>query len=237
MAASLEPGRACTSLRAAGVTLTYSTPRATTHAVLDVHLEIAPRSFAGIVGPSGSGKSSLLYLLGGLKAPTRGAVWFGDLNYSTAATAEQMAWRRGQCGYVFQQPFLVPYLNVLENVLLPLPGAGPEAARYAMELLAALEIAELAAKFPNECSGGERVRVAMARGLAHRPAYLFVDEPTASLDSATGARVMDVLLRQKQHGTLLVVTHDPEILDQAEVVFRMRDGRLMETLIPHQLTA
>jgi putative ABC transport system ATP-binding protein len=99
-----------------------------------------------------------------------------------------------------------------------------------MELLEALDIADLAHKFPNECSGGERVRASMARGLVHRPQYLFVDEPTASLDLATGARVMGVLRSQCEHGTLIVVTHDLEILQDADVVFRMRDGDLTETM-------
>jgi putative ABC transport system ATP-binding protein len=125
---------------------------------------------------------------------------------------------------VFQQPFLIPYLSVIENVLVPIEKPGSADIARAQELLEQLEIADLAPKFPNECSGGERVRVAMARGLVHRPDFLFVDEPTASLDSATGAHVMRVLKTQREHGALLVITHDLEILDDADIIFRMRDG-------------
>ncbi|RYG53879.1 ATP-binding cassette domain-containing protein, partial [bacterium] len=101
---------------------------------------------------------------------------------------------------------------------------------FAVELLERLGIDELAPKFPNECSGGERVRASMARGLVHRPRWLWVDEPTASLDHTTGAIIMDVLKSQTQHGALVVVTHDLEILQDANVVFRMRDGVLLETI-------
>src|ERR1044071_3874078 len=104
------------SLRAEGLTLTYVTPRSTTYAVREVSLEIGAREFAGIVGPSGSGKSSLLYLMSGLKTATTGAVYLGDFKYSHAVPNERLDFRRLHFGFVFQQPFLIPYLNVLENV-------------------------------------------------------------------------------------------------------------------------
>jgi len=216
------------ALRAAGLTLTYVTSRSTTYAVRDVSLGIGARDFAGIVGPSGSGKSSLLYLLSGLKTATAGSVFINDFKYSHATANERLDFRRQHFGFVFQQPFLIPYLNVLENVLVPVEKPGEAAFARAHDLLEALDIADLAEKFPNECSGGERVRVAMARGLVHRPDFLFVDEPTASLDVATGTRVMNVLKNQREHGALIVVTHDLEILHEADVVFRMRDGALIE---------
>src|SRR5438309_10321597 len=106
-------------LRAQGLTLTYITPRATTYAVRDVSLGIGANEFAGIVGPSGSGKSSLLYLLSGLKTASSGTVLLGDFDYSHAAPTERLDFRRRHFGFVFQQPFLIPYLNVLENVLVP----------------------------------------------------------------------------------------------------------------------
>jgi putative ABC transport system ATP-binding protein len=220
------------ALRAEALTLTYITPRTTTHAVREVSLQIEPRHFAGMVGPSGSGKSSLLCLLAGLKTPTAGSVWLGDVHYSQAASPTQLAIRRSSFGFVFQQPFLVPWLSVIENVLVPIENPDDSDKAHALLLLDALGIVELAPKYPNECSGGERVRVSMARGLVHRPDYLFVDEPTASLDEATGRRVMQLLATQREHGALLVVTHDPEILRGADVVFRMRDGALTETKRP-----
>ena len=224
-------------LRAHGLTLTFITPRSATHAVRDVSLRIGERAFAGIVGPSGSGKTSLLYLLAGLRTATEGSVWIGDFKYSHATPNERLDFRRRHFGFVFQQPFLVSYLNVLENVLVPIENPNADDKERAMGLLHDLDIADLAPKFPNECSGGERVRVAMARGLVHRPDLLFVDEPTASLDMATGARVMKILQSQCEHGALIIVTHDLEILDAADVVFRMRDGALVDTFQPQILTA
>lgn len=217
------------SMRAQSLTLTYETPRSTTYAVRDVTLSIGAREFAGIVGPSGSGKSSLLYLMSGLKTATSGDVWFGDFHYSRASASQKLDFRRSAFGFIFQQPFLVPYLSVLENVLVPIENPRDDDKKRALELLDSLGITELAPKFPNECSGGERVRASMARGLVHRPQWLWVDEPTASLDHITGRMVMDVLKTQTQHGALVVVTHDLEILDDAHTVFRMRDGVLLET--------
>ena len=219
---------AATRMRAAHLTKTYVTPRSKTYAVRDVSLQIGAREFVGIVGPSGSGKSSLLYLMSGLKTATAGEVWFGDFHYSAATKTEQLDFRRRMFGFVFQQPFLVPYLSVLENVLVPVENPEPKDKARAFELLEWLGIAELAPKFPNECSGGERVRASMARGLVHRPAWLWVDEPTASLDSQTGAQVMEVLRSQTAHGALVVVTHDLEILSETDHIFRMRDGHLLE---------
>jgi putative ABC transport system ATP-binding protein len=226
-----------TGLRAQNLTLTYSTPRSTTYAVRDVSLQIKERDFAGIVGPSGSGKSSLLYLLSGLKTATSGQVLFGDYDYTAANANQRLDFRKKYFGFVFQQPFLIPYLTILENVLVPIEQPSDTDHERALELLETLGIIELAEKFPNECSGGERVRASMARGLVHRPQFLFVDEPTANLDSVTSARVMKVLRSQCEHGALIVVTHDLEILDEADVVFRIRDGQLTETFTPQRLTA
>lgn len=220
------------SVRANNLTLTYVTARSTTYAVRDVSLEIGARDFGGIVGPSGSGKSSLLYLMSGMKSATSGDVFFDDFHYSNATATEKLDFRRRSFGFIFQQPFLVPYLSVLENVLVPIENPKESDKKRALDLLDSLGIAELAPKFPNECSGGERVRASMARGLVHRPAWLWVDEPTASLDHVTGRMVMDVLKTQKQHGALIVVTHDLEILEDADIVFRMRDGVLLETFVP-----
>ncbi len=233
----MQERRSPQSLRCENLTLTYITPRSTTYAVREVRLRIGESSFAGIVGPSGSGKSSLLYLLSGLKTATGGEVWFGDLHFSAASANVRLDFRRQNFGFIFQQPFLIPYLNLLENVLVPIDNHSEADRERAFELLEQLGLAELAPKFPNECSGGERVRASIARGLVHRPNYLFVDEPTANLDLATGARVMKVLETQREHGALIIVTHDLEILDEADVIFRMRDGALIETYVPQRATA
>lgn len=219
-------------LRADKLTLTYVTPRSKTYAVRDVSLHVGPREFAGIVGPSGSGKSSLLYLMSGMRTATSGDVHFGSFHYSAASPSEKLDFRRASFGFIFQQPHLISYLSVLENVLVPIEDPTQDDKKRALDLLDSLGIAELAPKFPNECSGGERVRASMARGLVHRPAWLWVDEPTASLDSQTGKMVMDVLQGQTEHGALIVITHDLDILDDADIVFRMRDGILTETFVP-----
>lgn len=229
--------RSPNSINCEDLTLTYITPRTTTYAVRSVSLRIGEKSFAGIVGPSGSGKSSLLYLLSGLKTATAGDVYFGDFHFSKAPIPQQLTFRRQNFGFIFQQPFLVPYLNLLENTLVPVENPQSEDIDRAYWLLEHLGLAELAPKFPNECSGGERVRASIARGLVHRPQYLFVDEPTANLDLATGARVMKVLQMQREYGALVIVTHDLEILDDADVIFRMRDGALTDTYIPQRATA
>src|SRR5258708_425593 len=122
-------------LRCESLTLTYTTPRATTYAVRDVTLRIGANEFAGIVGPSGSGKSSLLYLLSGLKTASAGTVLLGDFDYSHAAATERLDFRRRHFGFVFQQPFLIPYLNVLENVLVPVEKPDADATQRALELL------------------------------------------------------------------------------------------------------
>lgn len=226
------PGAPNADLRADNLTLTYVTARSTTFAVRDVSLAIGPREFAGIVGPSGSGKSSLLYLMSGMRTATSGEVYFGPFHYSAASANDKLNFRRASFGFIFQQPHLIGYLSVLENVLVPIENPKQADKARALELLDSLGIAELAPKFPNECSGGERVRASMARGLVHRPAWLWVDEPTASLDSATGKMVMDVLRGQTEHGALVIITHDLEILDDADIAFRMRDGALTETFTP-----
>ncbi|PQV63245.1 putative ABC transport system ATP-binding protein [Abditibacterium utsteinense] len=230
--ATISRPELASGVRAQNLMLTYVTPRSTTYAVRDVSMEVGARDFAGIVGPSGSGKSSLLYLMSGLKTATSGEVFFDDFHYSAASATQKLDFRRRAFGFIFQQPFLVPYLSVLENVLVPIENPLEKDKKRAIELLDSLGIVELAPKFPNECSGGERVRASMARGLVHRPAWLWVDEPTASLDHTTGKMVMDVLKGQKQHGALVVVTHDLEILADADAVFRMRDGVLLEKFAP-----
>ena len=219
-------------LHVENLNLTYVSSRSTTYAVRDVSLEIGPRDFAGVVGPSGSGKSSLLYLMSGLKTATSGRVLIGEFPYSQANANQKLDYRRQHFGFIFQQPFLIPYLSVLENVLVPIENPQPADHDHAFYLLEQLGIEDLAPKFPNECSGGERVRAAMARGLVHRPRWLFVDEPTASLDGATGRQCMQVLAGQTAHGALIVITHDLEILGHADKVFRMRDGHLIETFHP-----
>ena len=209
-------------LAAKDLLLAYDDGQALVRAVDGVSLEVREGEFVGILGPSGSGKSSLLYLLAALKRPTSGAVrfrdrWLGDLG--TDALADL---RRASFGFVFQNHFLVTYLTGLENVLTG--GEGDAGG-----LFEELGIAHCRDKFPWQMSAGERQRVSIARAVVHRPAVVFADEPTAALDRPNADLVTACLRRATKGGTLLAVTHDPSVLKDASRVLRMEAGRVVES--------
>jgi len=209
--------------------LAYTDGTRTTYALRDVSLALPSGRFIGIMGPSGSGKSSLLYVLAGLKPPTEGKARFGDFIYQQRSTREVTALRRDRFGFVFQQAFLLPYLTAVENVLVAAPKPNAAAWKRARALLAELGIeAGQEDKMPPQLSGGEKQRVAVARAMANDPDVIFADEPTASLDHANGHRVIDALARWREKGSVIVVTHDPEMLTDADAVVHLRDGALVE---------
>ena len=197
-----------------------------TFAVDSVSLAIPPRGFVGVMGPSGSGKSSLLYLLSGLKRPTSGDVAIEESPYGRLSDVELSRLRRERFGFVFQQPFLLSYLTARENVLTAAPKGDPDAESRTDSLLDSLSIDSLSHRFPHNLSGGERQRVCIARAMVNRPDVIFADEPTASLDHKNGHIVIDLLAGYRDRGVVIVVTHDPEMLAGADHVFRMRDGAL-----------
>jgi putative ABC transport system ATP-binding protein len=207
------------------VSLSYRSGEEIVEAVVGVSLKVPERGFAGVIGPSGSGKSSLLYLMSGLRRPTSGSVRFRGEALDAMTDEARAALRRRHFGFVFQQSFLIHYLTVLENVLV---GAEPTraAAARAWELLAAIGLEKAAHRLPHQLSGGERQRVAVARALVHDPDLVFADEPTAALDRATGHQVIEQLAAHRYRGALVVVTHDPEMLAAADRVWTLRDGRL-----------
>lgn len=215
-------------LEAWDLVLDYRSGGAVAHAVNTVSLEVQRGSFVGLIGPSGSGKSSLMYLLSGLKRPTQGGVRFEADDYRSLTTAGLIRLRRQHFGFVFQQHFLVNYLSAIENVMVGALKRNHETAAYAQELLRRVGLGNKLRKRPYELSIGERQRVAVARALIHRPAVVFADEPTASLDQATGRDVVQLLAdyRQRGQGSVIVVTHDPAMLTGADRVLQMRDGRL-----------
>ena len=215
-------------LRARDLVLDYRSGTSVVHAVDTVSLEVAQDSFVGLIGPSGSGKSSLMYLLSGLKRPTRGQVTFDDHEYGDLSTAGLMRLRRERYGFVFQQHFLINYLTATENVVVGAVKRNGQAAAYAEELLGRIGLGDKLRTRPYELSIGERQRVAVARALVHRPAIVFADEPTASLDQATGHEVINLLAeyRREEGGSVVVETHDSEMLTGADQVVHMRDGRL-----------
>ena len=215
-------------LRARDLALDYRTGGSVSHAVDAVSLSVDQGSFVGLIGPSGSGKSSLMYLLSGLKRPTRGAVAFEERDYRSISTPGLMRLRRLRFGFVFQQHFLINYLSALENVMVGAVKRNHEVVAYAQELLRRVGLGDKLGQRPYQLSIGERQRVAVARALVHQPAVVFADEPTASLDQASGLEVINLLAdyRTRGGGSVVVVTHDPAMLTGADRVLQMRDGRL-----------
>jgi putative ABC transport system ATP-binding protein len=215
-------------LAAHDLKLDYRSGGSVAHAVDTVSLAVEPGSFVGLIGPSGSGKSSLMYLLSGLKRPTSGTVSFEGTQYHRLLAASLIRLRRRRFGFVFQQHFLINYLSAFENVMVGTVKRNHEAAGYAQQLLRRVGLGEKLNKRPYELSIGERQRVAVARALVHRPAVIFADEPTASLDQATGREVVNLLgdYRRTAGGSVVVVTHDAAMLTGADRVLQMRDGRL-----------
>ncbi len=213
-------------LQGENLTLTYQDGETTVDAVKDVSIGIEDHQYIGILGPSGSGKSSLLYLMSGLRQPTRGEIYLDDRAYSQMAEKERTALRRSEYGFVFQQHFLINYLTALENVMVAAPVQNKAHQAQAKALLADLGLGDKLHRFPYELSGGERQRVAIARAMIHRPRVIFADEPTGLLDRRTGLQVMALLRSYRDQGSLIAVTHNPEILSEADLVITMRDGQI-----------
>jgi putative ABC transport system ATP-binding protein len=228
-------GREGEVLACEGASLSYTDGDRTTYALRGVSVALAPGRFYGIMGPSGSGKSSLLYVLSGLKRPTEGAARFGAFVYNRRPDAEVTRLRREKFGFVFQQPFLMTYLTVLENVVLAAPKIDKPAREKARHFLRDLGLSGMENKLPSQLSGGEKQRVSVVRAMMNDPEVIFADEPTASLDHANGHRVVDTLAAWRTRGTVVVVTHDPEMLAGADEVLLLRDGALVATQHPSAL--
>src|SRR5512136_1101407 len=210
------------------LTLTYQDGETTVDAVRDVSISIEDHQFVGILGPSGSGKSSLLYLLSGLRQASSGEIYLDDRAYGKMPANERVALRRTEFGFVFQQHFLINYLTALENVMVASPMQDKAYADQARALLADLGVGDKLHRFPYELSGGERQRVAIARAMIHRPRVIFADEPTGLLDRRTGLQVMALLRGYREQGSLIAVTHNPEILGEADLVLTIRDGQIAQ---------
>ena len=211
--------------------LTYQDGGAMINAVNGVSISVEDHQFIGILGPSGSGKSSLLYLLSGLRQASQGEIYLDDRAYGKMSSRERVALRRDEFGFVFQQHFLINYLTALENVMVAVaddyrPRQNKAHAGQARALLADLGLGDKLHRFPYELSGGERQRVAVARAMIHRPRIIFADEPTGLLDRRTGMQVMALLRGYREQGSLIAVTHNPEILSEADLVITLRDGQI-----------
>jgi lipoprotein-releasing system ATP-binding protein len=201
--------------------------------VQDASLKVERGEFIAITGPSGSGKSSLLYLLGLLDRPTEGRVLLEGRDTASLSAAELASLRLSRLGFVFQFHFLLPEFSTLDNVLIPIRRLGrlkDAAARaQAMKLLEALGMAEAAAKLPEQLSGGMRQRAAIARALANDPAIILADEPTGNLDTRNAAAVFDIFARlaAEEGRAILVVTHDAELAKRANRRVHLVDGRIV----------
>ncbi len=198
-----------------------------------IDLEIARGSFTVILGPSGSGKSTLLNVVGCLDVPTRGKVYLEGKDLSQLSESELARVRGKKIGFIFQQFNLLPHLNSLENVSLPMifQGTSEKKRRERAEsILSSLGLKERINHKPAELSGGEQQRVAIARALANDPEIIVADEPTGNLDSVTGKKIIDILvnLNQKQNKTLIMVTHDNYVASFSKEVVRIKDGEIVE---------
>ncbi len=215
-------------LRAEEISLRYTSGGKVTYAVNGASLSIQTGAFVGVIGPSGSGKSSLLYMLSGLKRPTSGLVVFDGISYDQTPTWRLIRLRRERFGFVFQQHFLINYLNVLENVMAGAYIRHGASLTRAGVLLDRVGLGGKLRQRPYQLSVGERQRVAVVRALVHRPDVVFADEPTAALDQATGQQVIGLLAGfcREDGGSIVVVTHDPAMLSDADTVLHLRDGRL-----------
>ena len=189
-----------------------------------IDIQVRTNEFLGILGPSGSGKSSLLYLLSGLKTPTEGDVLFDGQSLTAMGDEERSKLRIREFGFVFQQPYLIGYLTALENVLVSKPSENR--MDEAIHLLESLGLGHKTHRHPHELSGGERQRVCVARALLGSPKVIFADEPTAALDHTNGLSVVQLLNQMRSGGSLVRVTHDPTMLEEADRIVRLRDGRL-----------
>jgi putative ABC transport system ATP-binding protein len=197
-----------------------------------VDLAVPQGQLLAIMGPSGSGKSTLLGLIAGLDSPTGGSIQI-DGEEITGLSEDELALLRGRkVGIVFQSFNLIPNLTAEENVALPLELAGfdGDPTLRARELLAMVGLSERGHHYPVQLSGGEQQRVAIARAFAPRPALLLADEPTGNLDTATGERVVELLLKlnREQGTTMILVTHDPELARKADRIVHLRDGRIVK---------
>jgi putative ABC transport system ATP-binding protein len=204
----------------------------TVAAVDDISFSVDAGEFVSIVGRSGSGKSTLLGLLGALDSPTSGSIELDNQDIAKLRDHKLIAYRRQGIGFVFQSYNLIPNLNALENVMLPMEYDGVRrkaATNRAKELLAQVGITgDKQKRRPGKMSGGEQQRVSIARALANRPSLILADEPTGNLDSENGRMIFDLLhdLARTENTTIIVVTHDLEIAGQTDRVLRLRDGKL-----------
>jgi putative ABC transport system ATP-binding protein len=217
------------------LTKRFGSGAAAVEALKGVNMAVFPGEVVGLIGPSGSGKSTLLKCLGAVIEPTAGRITLGgDVTYEDRWTTHDLrALRRDRIGFIFQAPYLIPFLNAIDNVaLLPMLAgvSNAHARRRALEMLTALDVVHRGAAQISELSGGEQQRISIARALVNQPPIILADEPTAPLDSQRALTVVKILnqLAQEYRTAIIVVTHDEKIIPTFKRIYHIRDGRTVE---------
>jgi len=219
-------------LQVIDVERTFQVSGSPLHVLKGINMELRPRQLVMLRGRSGSGKTTLLNSLGGLDTPSKGEIWFNGLPFHKMNDDERTLVRRNEMGFIFQAYALMPMLSAWENVELSLRMAGTVRSQWKDRVTQCLELVGLEKRMhhrPFEMSGGEQQRVAIAKAIAHKPRLLLADEPTAELDSGMAAQVMSVFqnIIHNEHVTICMTTHDPTILEVADHVYEMVDGKFI----------
>ena len=232
---TVNPSVNLNGIRIEGLRKRYGAGDTAVDALKNVNMTVAPGEVVGLIGPSGSGKSTLLKCLGAIIEPSAGRMTLGqDVIYDDGwKTTDLRALRRDRIGFVFQAPYLIPFLDVTDNVaLLPMLAGVPnaEARQRARDLLAALDVGHRAKAEPSQLSGGEQQRVAIARALVNHPPVILADEPTAPLDSERALAVIRILnqMALQYQTAIIVVTHDEKIIPTFKRIYHIRDGQTFE---------
>ncbi len=227
-------------IRLRDVELTLASSAGPVHILRGVDLDVARGTSLSVVGPSGSGKSSLLAIIGGIERPTSGTVEVAGTDLSTLSEDGLALFRRQRVGVLFQSFHLIPTMTALENVALPLELAGArDAFERARAGLAEVGLEGRLEHYPTQLSGGEQQRVALARALANEPELLLADEPTGNLDRSTGKQIAELIFaaRERHKATLFLITHDPALAALSDETRRMGDGRLVAETRPERVLA
>ncbi len=217
-------------LKASGIKKYYGKGDTTVKALDGIDLEIERGKFTAIIGTSGSGKTTLLNMLGGLDTPTAGSIWIGKTDLAKLNGEQATIFRRKQIGFIFQNYNLIPVLTVWENIVFPisLDGQKPD-KKFIMQVVKMLGLESKLDSLPGNLSGGQQQRVAITRALASKPAIILADEPTGNLDSKTSDDVIGLLKMTSRefHQTIVMITHNPDIAQQADRIVRIEDGRIV----------
>lgn len=210
----------------------YQREEVITQVLHNINLNVNQSEFLAIMGTSGSGKTTLMNIIGLLDKPTSGEYYFNGKNMLTLSVSELAPIRNQMIGFIFQQFYLLPYFNVLENVSLPLIYRDmnvDDIAEHAHTSLKRVALDHLAFRYPKELSGGQQQRVAIARALVGKPSIILADEPTGALDSKTGQDIMNlfVQLNELDKNTIIIITHDSHIASQCQRIIRIQDGLII----------